>query len=146
MSEGGVTPEGEEYSGPINPDLKSAAENSIHDPEITLKAGELQHRLIGAMDRSLVIDQRKNEMYVKSDRKENVDILLTGFNKMLIDPHREGAAPDDLRVTVREAERLAEFVRLVNKMGTLNPDGSVNLNYRLENLNADYIKVPPKRP
>ena len=145
MAEGGVTPE--EYSGSVNPDLATAAERSLYDSEVTQQAGELQHRVIKAIDQCRDIDPKKGEMYVKPHRKEKVEVLLTGFNKMFADPHGEGIRPDEFVVSTKEADRLAEFVRLANKIGSLNPDGSVTLNYRSKGSPESTVSMtfPPKR-
>src|SRR5258708_35593467 len=108
---------------PSNP-LDSAVE--VHkrlggNPEVRDQVEEMKNKLGHAI--SLIRGDSTRPL--NTSRESNVLGLLTGVNFLAEDPHNMGIVPGDDIVNARDSLRLADFVRSVSRLGTLNPDGSV---------------------
>lgn len=130
-----------EAGGPI--DQGNRNENhyaEIVGPDVADKRRTVQSNLDRAVSQVVQGDS------IHPGRKENVLSLLTGMAAVTEDPHGLGQSPGSDIIEAKDAERLADFVRTVNKLGSVNQDGSVILNRRPStNPTVQSINVPPRR-
>ncbi len=94
------------------------------NPEVHEKAEIMQNNMVRAID--LIAGDSNKPLNTR--REERVLAILTGVNFLTNDPHGLGARAGDHLISAKDSIRLANFIRAVSRLGTIDADGNVNLN------------------
>lgn len=138
-------PGSEEFVTSQSPLRRTTEKHTIigGDPEIGEETQRLEHQLANAISRTESISGGKG--VILPHKEETVLTFLEGANELLENLYGGKETADEI-VSPEKAQRRADFVRLVQKrIGTVNPDGSVDVKGRPNlNVTSNIIRVHPR--